>query len=128
MKPIAIIALFVSIIVIFMIMYCRFANAADITLQWDYPDDSKVDGFIVFMRTVGVDYDYNTPLIKTGPTARAAKVSVKENPGEITSYFFVARAFRADRQSDNSNECETKIDLAPIEKPKDFKCFIEGAQ
>jgi len=129
MKPIAILALFLSVIGIFFVLYARSSAGADIKLQWEYPTDQQADGFKIFMIGGAVNaYDYAKPVITTGAADRSAVITVPGIEGKISSYKFVARAFRGDRDSEDSNECETKIDLAPIAKPTGFKCFIEGAQ
>lgn len=129
MKPAAIIAMFLSLLGIFFALYARSSSGADIQLQWEYPADAQADGFKIFMIGGAVNaYDYAKPVITTGAADRSVVVTVPGIEGKISSYRFVARAFRGDRDSEDSNECETKIDLAPIAKPTGLKCFIEGAQ
>lgn len=129
MKPAVVIIMFLSILGIFFALYARSSSGADIQLQWEYPTDAQADGFKIFMVGGAVNaYDYAKPVLTTGAADRSAVVTVPGEVGKITEYKFIARAFRGDRDSEDSNECVTKIDLAPIAKPTGFKCFIEGAQ
>lgn len=124
--PIVVVLMFISILGIFFCLFVNASSGAEVTLEWTYPDDAKADGFKIFMIGGEVNaYDYAAPIVTVGAADRVAKISVPGVDGKITAYKFVARAFRGDRDSEDSNECKIKIDLAPIAKPEGLKCFID---
>ena len=71
--------------------------------------NAAVDGYRIFMRRQGQGYDYSRP-VWTGP---AGTVAISDLEAGVT-YFFVARAFKGDVQSPDSNEVSyTAVDRRP---------------
>lgn len=73
-------------------------SAAQVTLQWD-ADTSSIDGFRLFQRQVGGEYDYDTP-VWSGTDTNCTITNL--NVG--TTYYFVLRAFNGAEESGDSNE------------------------
>ncbi|MFH2065522.1 MAG: fibronectin type III domain-containing protein [Pseudomonadota bacterium] len=87
-------------------LICFFPSVVfsyDIALSWDSSQDSDIDGYKVFIRADGQDYDYLTPVFKgSGSSCTITGLDYD------VQYFFVARSYREmDSEaidSDNSNE------------------------
>jgi len=86
------------------------ANAAQVNLAWD-ANNPAPDGYRIFQRTTGGNYNYNQPTW-TG-TATTCTIDGLQNGKR---YFFVARAFKGPDQSGNSNEV-TALIPAPTPTP-----------
>jgi hypothetical protein len=122
------ILLFISTLLFFAIVLTYFAHAAEVTLTWTYPDDQPIDGFKIFYRASGSPFNYSTPAATVAADLRQVKVTVPGIDGKITTYAFAARAFRGTKESEDSNTCETIIDLMGIAPPGDLKCFIDATK
>lgn len=101
------------------------AMATDVTLAWDYSDDVQVDGFRAFAKISTAQFDYKAPVAQVGPKDRQVKISVAPVEDQLTTYQFVLRAYRGDRESEDSNICDFIIDLSPLPAPSNPKCFLE---
>lgn len=94
------------------------ALAEQITLNWDIPSESDIDGFRCFQRTAYADdaYHFDNP-IKTsahpdgsiGADINTLDVDVLGIEGGILKYMWVCRSFKGDAESENSNEVAYKV-------------------
>lgn len=84
--------------------------AEEIILEWDSPK-SPVDGIRIFQRTAYPDdtYDFERPVAEVGPNETSVRIDVPGEPDKVLKYLWVARAFIADFESDNSNEVDYKV-------------------
>lgn len=94
------------------------AAAASVTLQWD-ANDPAPDGYRLFMRTDGAEYNYETP-IWTG----TATTTTVDGLLPATLYYFVVRAHVAADESANSNEVDYK---PPVPPPQNLRLQQEIA-
>ena len=78
--------------------FCAVAQAAQVTLQWD-ANKPPVDGYRLYQRTHGGNYDYSAP-VWTGTRTTATIYDLADN----TQYYFVGRAYSGTNVSGNSNE------------------------
>lgn len=100
-------------IMIFLFLTAR-VRADVITLQWDYSAEENPDGFRIYQRVVGEEYDYNTPLLSVAGDQRSVQFDLAGEPDAAIKYEFVAKAFLKDEQSDDSNPVEyTVVRVAP---------------
>lgn len=81
------------------------ADAASVTLQWD-PNDPTPDGYRLFMRTDGAEYNFKTPVWEG-----TATTTTVDGLLPATLYYFVVRAFVADDESGDSNEVNYKPEI-----------------
>ena len=72
----------------------------DVTLQWDTSNPAP-EGYQVYGREEGQDYDYDAPWWQGDSTFTQCTVDALD---ESKTYFFVVRAFSADEASADSNE------------------------
>lgn len=119
---------------IFSLLFSLPVYAEDITLQWDQVEG--VDGYLLFqtIRATNPDtgvlehiFDYNTPITtelypdgKIPQTTTALTVSLPGVENADTKYMFVARAFRGEDQSENSNTVAYVVSLVPPDAPQDL--------
>ena len=114
--------LFVWFVCMFM-LFIMAARAEKITLQWDSVDG--VDGYYIF-QTIRAgnppthEFDYENPVTNTeypdGKIPQDVTQITIDLPGvqdADTKYIFVARAFKDDLQSENSNEVAYVVSLIP---------------
>jgi hypothetical protein len=87
-----------------------FCAGADITLAWDEPGPG-VDGYRVYQREHGADYDYNAPVFDDKETT--CNIENLE-PGK--TYYFVVRSYLGANSSGNSNEVAYTV---PGDEPAD---------
>lgn len=107
---------------------CFFPSVAfsyDISLSWDESSDD-VDGYKIFMRVQGHDYDYNAPVFQ-GDAGSCTITGLNLD----VQYFFVARSYRMiDNESidsENSNEISyLKSTPAPVEDTPDEDLFQDS--
>lgn len=87
----------------------------DVTLQWD-PSDQAIEGYQLFGREEGQDYDYDAFWWQGDHTFNQCTI---EGLDENKTYYFVLRAFSGDNVSADSNEVRYETndlatnDLAP---------------
>lgn len=74
------------------------AAALDLSFEWDANKD-QVDGYRIFCREQGEEYDYSSPCWE-GPTTNGTIYNLNED----TAYYFVLRAYNAFGESRNSIE------------------------
>ena len=103
------------------------ANGEQIRLQWDPVDG--VDGYLLYqaIRAQNPDtgqqehtFDFSSPITneqfrdgKIPQDVTQLSVELPGVEGADTKYMFVARAFRGDEQSENSNEVSYVVSLVP---------------
>ena len=85
-------------IIMLMCFMTEVANAASVTLEWD-PTSQTIDGYRIFMRIEGQNYDYDNPTWQGKDTT--CSMDGLEG-GNV--YYFVARAYRDTLESPDSNE------------------------
>lgn len=99
--------------------------ADDFKLSWDYGDHSIIDGFSIYSGPMGQDEDGEwypklgeDPLL-TGipPDARTAEVVENGWPEVKKKFCFVARAYKAEDESADSNMVCVEIDNTPLLAP-----------
>lgn len=105
------------------LFFTASAKSENITLQWDPVAD--VDGYYLYQTIRAGDppehqFDYNSPVITSqypdGKIPQDTTSLTVDLPGvdnADTKYMFVARAFRGDLQSENSNEVFYVVSLVP---------------
>lgn len=101
-------------------LICLFPSVVfsyNIAMSWDNSKDNDVDGYKIFIRANGQDYDYHSPVYK----GNALSCTITGLDYDV-QYFFVARSFRAINNetidSDNSNEIGyLRMTPAPVEEP-----------
>lgn len=96
------------------------AIAEDITLQWDPVDTAQ--GYRLFQAIRGGNpvshtFDYSAPVASVGPEVTKVTVSLPGTPGIDVKYVFVARAYRGDTESDDSNLVSYVVCLVPPPTP-----------
>lgn len=74
------------------------ASAAPITLTWDPPSSGAVEGYKLFYRHEGQDYDYSQPVWEGSTTT----CTISNLPDTTT--YFVVRAYNTAVESGDSNE------------------------
>ena len=91
--------LFLAFAVFLSIFFCSsVASAAvDVTLAWD--SSAGADGYRLFYREEGQNYNYASPDWEGGATTGTIYAL-----DESTTYHFVVRAYNAEGESGNSNE------------------------
>lgn len=99
------------------------AYGEQIRLQWDHVDD--VDGYRIYQTIRGGDpishtFDFTNPVTtetypdgKIPQTETQITIDLPGVEGEDTKYMFVARTFRGDDTSENSNEVSYVVSLVP---------------
>ena len=89
--------------IIFFLSISVFSHAAQVTLAWD-PNNPAPDGYQVYQRVAGQNYDYNTPVWpKAGDDPVQTNCTINDLADD-TSYFFVVRAYMGSNESGDSNE------------------------
>lgn len=104
-------------ILIFLILFSTTVWAEKIQLQWD-PPDGPYDGVKIYQHTAAPPddvYDFTSPVADIPAGTTSAIIDVPGKPNEVLKYQWVARAYKAAQQSENSNEVSYKvINIVPI--------------
>lgn len=109
-------ALIILFILFVLFITCQFSRADSVILQWD-PNEPIPQGYRLYQRLDGADYDYTMPIYEGGNTT----VEVDNlDPGY--QYYFVVRAFVGKNDSGDSNELGFLPDLQP---PKNLRIRLE---
>ena len=116
----AVLLMLVIIIAVLLSLFFSFtrADAASVTLRWD-ANDPVPDGYRLFMRTDGANYNFQTPVWEG-----TATTTTVDGLQQATLYYFVVRAFVADDESGDSNEVDYR---APIPAPQNLRLSQEIA-
>lgn len=104
------------ILLVFSLWGLRAADAAEIGLAWDQ-NDPVPDGYRVFQRIEGGQYDYTKPVCDTKETKCTVIGLVP-----ATLYHFVARAYMGTDESGDSNEVQF---AAPVPAPSNFRVEVK---
>lgn len=81
-----------------LVVFPMIVSAAQVTLQWDAGNPAP-EGYCVYQRVSGQDYDYSQAV--WAGTATACTVA---NLSEDVTYYYIVRAFNAETSSGDSNE------------------------
>ncbi|MBW1717269.1 MAG: fibronectin type III domain-containing protein [Deltaproteobacteria bacterium] len=98
------------------------ASAAKISLTWD-ASSTPADGYRVFCREQGENYDYTLPVWEG-----SALTCTIYDLDEYGTYYFVVRAYNDSGESGNSNEaCSAKSSISVGTGTEGGGCFIVSA-
>lgn len=120
------IALLVALFVVMIAAVCE-CNADEVTLQWDY-GDTPIDGFRIYSGPMG-QFDDGTwgpqleeaPLVDNiTPDMREVLTSQPGWAGQSKKFCFIARAFKGDEESPDSNDVCIVINNTPLIAPSDL--------
>lgn len=82
------------------IQFPKDVYSVDLTLVWDEISEEDLSGYKIFYREEGQSYNYAEPAWEG-----TEKTCIIYNLNEITTYYFVVRAFNASGfETNNSNE------------------------
>jgi hypothetical protein len=114
-----------SIFSILLLFFPICIQAAEVTLQWDEPNDSRIVGFNIYCGKSGSDYKSNLCATVNSPNTYTSKVSNLERGFE---YSFTATSFDNNgNESDYSNTASTFIKpLNEIDKDGDGYSVVDG--
>lgn len=107
--------IFIAICLLFI---ATAALAEEITLMWDIPADSQLDGFRCYQKTAYANDAYNysnpvkTPIYPSGDIPAdvdTLRVNVLGEEGGILKYLWVCRSYKGNEQSSDSNEVAYKV-------------------
>ena len=91
--------------------------AEQVQLQWDYTTENqeKIDGFKLYQKKYWHDgYDFDTPIETLPPEARDTTIDVPPVIDKAMEYQFVIRAYKDEKESENSNQVEyTVVGIKP---------------
>jgi hypothetical protein len=96
------------LVALIFIMIPTFSLAAQVTLSWD-PNFPSPDGYMVYHRIEGGQYNYNAPAWPADGNDHAETTCTIENLTEGTTYYFVVRAYVDGASSGDSNEVMLQI-------------------
>lgn len=88
----------ITLIVAIATFYTLASSGSQVTLAWD-ANDPAPDGYLIFKRLAGQDYNYSEPAWRGKATTCTIDGLI---PGQ--TYYFVARAFQGSDMSGDSNE------------------------
>lgn len=119
-----IVAVMVSLVVI-LIAFIAECNADSFDLEWDY--NTTVDGFRIYSGPMTEQSDGSwypqlgdEPILSNiAPESRSATVVENGWAGQSKKFCFVARAFKGDQESADSNYVCAVIDNRPLSAPAD---------
>lgn len=116
-----IIGVWIVIIIASLFVLCSESNAsaAEVKLTWD-ANDPAPEGYRLFMRTEGGNYNYDTPIWQgTDNTCTIDGLL------PATKYYFVVQAFVGTDSSGDSNEVDYKPNIpAPINLRIDIEISV----
>ena len=98
------------------VFFALSARAAEVGLTWDAVEP-PVDGYKIYQRTEGANYDYSAPAWEGSATQCLIK-----GLSPATQYYFVARAYYKDLTSGDSNEVGFMPGIRP---PANLKIDLE---
>ncbi len=99
----------------FLVAFPFVVAAAQVTLQWD-SNNPAPDGYNLYQRVAGQDYDYATTVNQTAITETTYSV---DNLQAGVTYYFVVRAFAGSDESADSNEVEYTVPAAAADSDGD---------
>lgn len=86
-----------------LIIGTAFSHAGQVTLAWD-PNSPTPDGYRIFQRDEGGQYDYSKPVWPTDGQKHTETTCNINNLTEGQTYYFVIRAYVGMDESGDSNE------------------------
>ncbi|MGD9247105.1 MAG: fibronectin type III domain-containing protein, partial [Desulfobacteraceae bacterium] len=89
--------------------------AAQVTLAWD-PNSTSPDGYLVFKRIDGQEYNYNEPAWPEDGNDHTETTCTIEGLTEGVTYHFVVKAYIGDAESGDSNEISYQVPLTTIDE------------
>jgi hypothetical protein len=95
--------LFWTLIIVSILLTQTIAQAAQVHLAWD-PNDPAPDGYRVYARTQGQNYDYTSPVWPQPGGDPTQTTCTIDNLVGGASYYFVVRAYAGTDESGDSNE------------------------
>ena len=93
------------LIILFLFIIISIANATKVTLTWD-PNEGEIDGYKVYQRIEGEIYNYDLPVASTSFGNEKVELDISED----NTYYWVVKAYKDNRYSDNSNEVTAIVD------------------
>ena len=102
---------FTFLVIVLFLFPISMVFAAQVTLAWD-PNSTAPDGYRVFARVEGQNYDYTSPAWPQPGDDATQTTCTLDSLGDGTSYYFVVRAFVGGTESGNSNEVNFVTDPA----------------
>jgi len=110
------------VVLCFTLFLAVSASAAEIRLAWD-ASSTPVDGYRVFCREQGENYDYTLPVWEG-----SALTCTIYDLDEHAMYYFVVRAYNGSAESGNSNEASSgESSIAVDISLEGGGCFIVSA-
>ena len=110
------------VVLCFTLFLAVIASAAEIRLAWD-ASSTPVDGYRVFCREQGENYDYTYPVWEG-----SALTCTIYDLDEHAMYYFVVRAYNDSGESGDSNEaCSAKSSIVVGTGSEGGGCFIVSA-
>lgn len=131
MRKIDVMIMTVFVLIVIVLAFAFRAWGERIQLEWDPVDD--VDGYRIYQTIRGGDpvshtFDFTKPVTTdTYPdgniprTETQITIDLPGVEGEDTKYMFVARSFRGDETSENSNEVSYVVSLVPPFPPAELR-------
>jgi hypothetical protein len=99
-------------------------NADEVTLAWDRQGIIP-DGYRLFQREDGNNYDYANPIKTISSDQTQTEVIVNGRPNEKVKYFWVIRSFKGKDTSSDSNEVSFVVDKVIPNSPIDLKASYD---
>lgn len=113
-------------VVVLLLMFPMLVYAEKIGLQWDY-EGVEPDGFRIYQRVAGSQYDYSSPLPTVEfpdgnitPETRQVTIDLPGLENDVVKYEFVARSYLNDEVSENSNQVDYTVVRVPPAKAIDL--------
>lgn len=131
MRKIDVMIMVIFLLIVIVLAFVFRAWGEQIQLRWDPVDD--VDGYRIYQTIRGGDpishtFDFTSPITtETYPDGNIPQretqitIDLPGVDGEDTKYMFVARSFRGDEQSENSNEVSYVVSLVPPFPPAELR-------
>lgn len=95
--------IFWAVVITLFLFIQSLAHAAQVTIAWD-PNDPVPDGYRVFQRIEGQNFDYSSPVWPRSGDDPTQTTCTLDNLADGTSYYFVVRAYVGSDESGDSNE------------------------
>ncbi len=108
------------------ILLCSFAQAANVSLAWN-PNTPAPDGYRVYQRLEGENYDYSSPAWPRNGDDPSQTTAAIENLADDTTYYFIVRAFVGSEESGDSNEVRHLTGSASANVSPDIETYTVTA-
>lgn len=99
-----------GILVFLILLFSMTVRAEKIMLEWD-PPEGQYDGVYIYQHTAAPDdvYDFTSPVADVPAGQTSVVLDIPGIEGQVLKYQWVAKAYRADQQSAESNEVSYKV-------------------